>query len=71
MDRGHYKAFEYYRDIVFNCQELYFLKDTSVSIIQTDASDYCIGSYLYMVRQRERVLWYILRSTTIGRASRQ
>ena len=65
------EAFEYCRDIVFNCQELYFLEDTSVPIIQTDASDYGIGSYLYMVCQRERVLWYILRSTTIGRASRQ
>jgi len=63
------EAFEYC--IVFNCQELNFLEDTSVPIIQTDASDYGIGSYLYMVRQRERVLWYILRGTTIRRASRQ
>jgi len=32
-----------------NCQELYFLEDTSVPILQTDASDYSIGGYLYMV----------------------
>jgi len=43
------KAFECCRAIVSNCQELYFLEDTSTSILQTDASDYGIGGYLYMV----------------------
>jgi len=43
------KAFEYCRAAVSNCQELYFLVDTSTSILQTDASDYGIGGYLYMV----------------------
>jgi len=35
-------AFEY-------CQELYFLEDTATPILQTDASDYEIGEYLFMV----------------------
>jgi len=37
------EAFKYCRDLVSNCQELYFLEDTAVSILQTDASDYGIG----------------------------
>ena len=31
------------------CQELYFLEDTAKPILQTDASDYGIDGYLYMV----------------------
>ena len=30
-------------------QELYFLEDTVIPILQTDASDYGIGDYLFMV----------------------
>ena len=30
-------------------QELYFLEDTATPILQTDASDYGIGGYMYMV----------------------
>ena len=33
-----------------NCQELYFLEDDDVPILQTDASDYGIGGMLYTVR---------------------
>jgi len=47
MDRRKYSCFRI--DVVSNCQELYFLVDTSVPILQTDASDYGIGVYLYMV----------------------
>ena len=32
-----------------NCQELCFLEDTVTSILHTDASDYGIGGYLYMI----------------------
>jgi hypothetical protein len=32
-----------------NCQELYFLEDTATPILQTDASDYGIGGYKYMI----------------------
>jgi len=48
-DEDTIKAFECLRDIVSNCQELYFLEDTSTPILQTDALDYGIGGYLYMV----------------------
>jgi hypothetical protein len=34
---------------ISNCQELYFLEDTATPILQTDASNYSIGDYLYMV----------------------
>ena len=34
---------------ISNCQELYFLEDTATPILQTDASDYGIGGYVFMV----------------------
>ena len=43
------EAFHFCRVAVSNCQELYFLKDTETPILQTDASDYGIGGYLYMI----------------------
>ena len=43
------EAFHYCRVAVSNCQELYFLEDTVTPILQTDASDYGIGGYLYMI----------------------
>ena len=42
-------AFNFCRAAVSNCQELYFLEDTGTPILQTDASDYGIGGYMYMV----------------------
>jgi hypothetical protein len=42
-------AFEYCQQAISNCQELYFLEDTAIPILQTDASDYGIGGYLFMV----------------------
>ena len=42
-------AFEYCQQAVSNCQKLYFLEDTVTPILQTDASDYGVGSYLYSV----------------------
>ena len=42
-------AFQFCRAAVSNCQELYFLEDTVTPILQTDASDYGIGGYMYMV----------------------
>ena len=43
------EAFHFCRVAVSNCQELYFLEDTETPILQTDASDYGIGGYLYMI----------------------
>ena len=43
------EAFEYCQQAISNCQELYFLEDTATPILQTDASDYGIGGYLFMV----------------------
>jgi len=42
-------AFEYCQQAISNCQEHYFLEDTAFPILQTDASDYGIGGYLFMV----------------------
>ena len=47
-DEGR-EAFNFCRAAVSNCQELYFLEDTATPILQTDASDYGIGGYMYMV----------------------
>ena len=46
------EAFHFCRVAVSNCQELYFLEDTETPILQTDASDYGIGGYLYMIVNR-------------------
>ncbi len=43
------EAFEYCQQAISNCQELYFLEDTVTPILQTDASDYGVGGYLYSV----------------------
>ena len=44
---------------ISNCQELYFLDDTSTPIVQTDASDYGIGGYVFMVTNgKVRVIRY-------------
>ena len=42
-------AFQFCRAAVSNCQELFFLEDTATPILQTDASHYGIGGYMYMV----------------------
>ena len=42
-------AFEFCQQAIPNCQELYFLDDTATPILQTDASDYGIGGYVFMV----------------------
>jgi hypothetical protein len=42
-------AFEFCQVAISNCQELYFLEDTATHIRQTDASDYNIGGYVFMV----------------------
>ena len=42
-------AFHFCRAAVSNCKELYFLEDTATPILQTDAFDYSIGGYMYMV----------------------
>ena len=36
-------------EAISNCRELYFLEATAIPILQTDASDYGIGGYLFMV----------------------
>ena len=43
------ETFNFCRAAVSNCQELYFLEDNATPILQTDASDYGIGGYMYMV----------------------
>ena len=43
------EAFEFCQQAISNCQELYFLEDTATPILQTDASDYGIGGYVFMV----------------------
>jgi len=40
-------AFEYCQLAVSNCQELYFLEDTDIPILQTDAYDYGVGGYMF------------------------
>ena len=46
-----------------NCHELYFLEDTATPILQSDASDYGIGGYLYMiVNHQVRVIRFFSKS---------
>ena len=42
-------TFEFGLVAISNYQELYFLEDTAIPILQTDASDYGIGGYVFMV----------------------
>ena len=42
-------AFEFCQQEISNCQELHFLEDTAIPILQKDASDYGIGGYIFMV----------------------
>ena len=52
-------AFEKCQQAISNCQELYFLEDTATPIVQTDASDYGIGGYVFMVTNgKVRVIRY-------------
>jgi len=44
-------AFEYCQLAVSNYQELYFLEDPDIPILQTDASDYGVGGYMFTVNQ--------------------
>ena len=43
------EAFEHCQQAISNHQELYFLEDTATPILQTDASDYGNGGYLFIV----------------------
>ena len=38
-------------------QEHYFLEDTAIPILQTDASDYGIGDYLFMALVGPQLNW--------------
>lgn len=59
------EAFEYCQQAVSNCQELYFLEDTAIPILQTDASDYGIGGYLFMVTgSKVRVIRFYSKALT-------
>ena len=56
-------AFQFCRAAVSNCQELYFLEDTATPILQTDASDYGVGGYMYMVTNGQvRVIRFFSKS---------
>ena len=57
-------AFKLYQQAISNCQELYFLEDTATSILQTDASDYGIGSYLYVTNGKVRVVRFFSKVLT-------
>ena len=48
-------VFEYCQQAILNCQKLYFLEDMATPILQTDASDYGIGGYLFMVTNGKAV----------------
>ena len=57
------EAFHFCRAAVSNCQELYLLEDTATPILQTDASDYVIGGYMYMVTNGQvRVIRFFSKS---------
>ena len=57
-------AFEFCQQAILNCQELYFLEDTATPILQTDASDYGIGGYVFMVTNgKVRVLRFFQQSS--------
>jgi len=57
------EAFHFCRVAVSNCQGLYSLEDTDTPILQTDASDYGIGGYLYMiVNHQVRVIRFFSKS---------
>ena len=50
-------AFQLCQQAISNCQELYCLEETATLVLQTDASDYGIRGYLYMVtNDRVRVI---------------
>lgn len=46
-------AFEDLRDAIDQCPKLWFLNDYSEIFLQTDASDYGIGAYLYQLVEQE------------------
>ena len=57
------KAFDFCWTAVSKCQELYFLEDTATPILQTDASDYGIAGYMYMVTNGQvRVIRFFSKS---------
>ena len=59
-------AFEFCQVAISNCQELYFLEDTATPmILQTDASDYGIGGYAFMVTNgKVRVVRFFSKALT-------
>jgi len=59
-------AFKLCQQAISNCQELYFLEDTAAPILQTDASDYGIGCYLYTVTNgKVRVIRFFSKALTV------
>ncbi len=57
------EAFHFCWIAVSDCQELYFLEDTATPILQTDASDYGIEGYMYMVTNGQvRVIRFFSKS---------
>jgi hypothetical protein len=58
-------AFKECQIAVSNCQQLYFLDDTTTPILQTDASDYGLGAYFYEIRDgKVRVIRFLSKSLT-------
>ena len=58
-------AFKECQMAVSNCQQLYFLDDTTTPILQTDASDYGVGAYFYEIRDdKVRVIRFLSKSLT-------
>jgi hypothetical protein len=60
------EAFHFCRAAVSNCQELYFLEDTASPILQTNASDYGIGGYIYMVTNGQVRVIRFFRKSLVG-----
>jgi hypothetical protein len=55
--------FERVKRLVHECQKLYFMDDTSPIFLETDASDYGIGAFLYqLINNEKRPIAFISKS---------
>jgi len=58
-------AFKACQLAVSNCQQLYFLDDTTIPTLQTDAFDYEVSAYFYEVHNgKVRVIRFLSKSLT-------
>jgi len=59
-------AFKFCQQAISKCQELYFLEDTTTPILQTDAYDYGIGGYVFMVTNGKVRVVRFFRKALVG-----